>query len=1002
MKSKLTTRLSPRSVLISVAALSIITAAGTAAGQQLTPLAQPQQLDPVTLDYSNTMASRLDELVEIFIRLDTASVAKYVAGEVNNGRKRPNKARQIKQYDAVMRQQTNFRKVLEKYEAEELSSLQVSANGFRVKVKLRDVTEISTLPGVVSVGLVPQYTPDNADSVPWVGAPAVWADLGEEGDGINIAVIDTGIDYTHANFGGPGTPAAYAGNDPDIIVGGDFPTAKVTFGHDFVGTAYDGSNTPIPDDDPLDENFHGSHVSGSAAGLGVGPGPGVAKGASLWALKVFGVTGFTTVVSDAIELALDPNEDGSVDDHADVINMSLGSLFGSPASGSAIASQNASDLGIIVVASAGNSGDAPYVTGSPAVAADVISVAASTPGNRLQATLEVTAPASLAGFKPALEGAGPVRIESVAPFPGTLAPVMSETPIPPPGEDPPPPAIMGCLPLENAADVAGNIALVKRGACNFSVKYDNAAAAGATAILVYNDGTSPGRQDPITMGGVGGTTIPGLMTSFTAGDALNTAIAGGDTATVTLDVEPNDLFADTLTGFSSRGPGHGGTTFKPDVGAPGDSIVSTGFTTGDGTITASGTSMASPHVAGQAALLRALHPDLLPTDIKALIQNSTVTAHVDGLGGSVAFPLAKQGTGIIRVDQSAHLSSFAKPGGVSFGRVNSSSTGKSDADVTITNLTGQARSYTVTHVPNHTLPGVTVSANKGVVHVPAHGSAGLRLELSAVAPHGALDLGEFSQSEVDGWFMLNDGTDNLRVGYMGAVDPASDIDVTQRRKGGIRVHNGSAAAGIVQVFSLAGEDGLVLDGLPQAIKGFGFRNSFGVLVEFGVTTEVPWETASAFEFDIFVDADGDGIFETALVAADLGLLQGIDPTGEIVTAIFSPTVGALLFFADGDLNDSSIVLPFFTDHPVLGFLAPGDTDFDYVLVTTDLRTGVADVQFGSIDLADETVPVLGGSELSAFIMPSGAVAGFRAVGGSGELLWQIPTNTAATESQTTR
>ncbi len=991
MISKLTTRLSPRSVLGSVAALAIIMAAGTAAGQQLTPLDQSRQLDPIALDYSNTMASRQDELIEIFIRLDTASVAKYVAGEVNNGRKRPNKAKQIKQYDAVMEQQADFREVLANYEADELSSLQVSANGLRVKVKLRDVTEISMLSGVVSVGLVPQYTPDNADSVPWVQAPEFWSDFGATGEGVTIAVIDTGIDYYHANYGGAGNPADYAADDPNIIEPGTFPTAKVTFGWDFVGTAYNGSNTPIPDPDPLDEGFHGSHVSGTAAGIGVAPdlGPGVAKGASLWALKVFGATGSTNVVSDAIELALDPNDDGSVDDHADVINMSLGSLFGSPASGSAIASQNASDLGIIVVTSAGNSGDVPYVTGSPGVARDAISVAASTPGGRLQATLEVTAPGSLAGFKPALEGAGPVRIESVAPFSGTLEPTEPAN---------------GCAALTNPGDVAGKIALTIRGVCGFATKYANAAAAGATAILVYNDGTSSGRQDPFVMGGVGATTIPGLMTSFTAGDALNTAIAGGDVATVTLDVEPNDLFADTLVGFSSRGPGHGGTTFKPDVGAPGDSIVSTGFTTGDGTITSSGTSMAAPHVAGQAALLRELHPGLSPTDIKALIQNSTVTAHVDGLGGSVAFPLTKQGVGIIRIDQSGHLSSFAKPGGVSFGRVNSSSTGKADADVTITNLTGEARSYTVTHVPNHTLPGVTVSANKSVVHVPAHGSAGLRLELSAVAQKGALDLGGFSQSEVDGWFELNDGTDNLRVGYMAAVDPASDIDVTQRRRGGIRVHNGSAADGIVQVFSLAGENGLVLDGLPQAIKAFGFRNSsdFGFpVVEFLVTTEALQETQSAFEVDILIDADGDGAFETTLVAVDRGLLLGGDPTGEVWTAIFSPTASAFLFPASGDLNDAGIGLGFVREDFGLGFLAPGDSDFDYVLVITDLRTGVADVQFGSIDLANETVPVFQGSQLSAFIMPSGAAAGFRAVGGSGELLWGMPTNPVATQSQTT-
>ena len=191
------------------------------------------------------------------------------------------------------------------------------------------------------------YTHDNAVSVPRTQAPFAWAGVnGVRGEGVKIAIIDTGIDYTHANFGGPGTPAAYqvaflsdtAPADPAMFGPG---AAKVKGGTDLVGDDYDANvpakATPAPDPNPLDCNGHGSHVAGSAAGFGVlangstyggvydqtiysnfsfSIGPGVAPKADLYAVRVFGCEGSTDVVIDAIEWA--------VDNDMDVINMSLG------------------------------------------------------------------------------------------------------------------------------------------------------------------------------------------------------------------------------------------------------------------------------------------------------------------------------------------------------------------------------------------------------------------------------------------------------------------------------------------------------------------------------------------------------------------------------------------------------------------------------------------------------------------------------------------------------
>ncbi len=313
--------------------------------------------------------------VEVFVRLDVPSVAELNIDSMKRTGKMADKSTQRKQARKVTAQQKKILKTLSSYGAKEQSSLKVGANGIRIKVDAASLAEIRALSGVRSVSPVTRHELDNAQSVPWIGSQDFWDSIGT-GEGISVGIIDTGIDYQHMNFGGDGTDS--------------FPTAKVVGGWDFSGDAYNASDPdndiPIPDDDPLDCNGHGSHVAGTAAGIGVPGGvpdvigPGVAKGADLYALRVFGCGGSTTLTSDAIEWAMDPNGDGDMSDHLDVINMSLGSTWGTPDDPSAIATNNAAELGIIVATSSGNSGDVPYITGAPGVASKAISTAASTKG----------------------------------------------------------------------------------------------------------------------------------------------------------------------------------------------------------------------------------------------------------------------------------------------------------------------------------------------------------------------------------------------------------------------------------------------------------------------------------------------------------------------------------------------------------------------------------------------------------------------------------------------
>ncbi|MGH8327947.1 MAG: S8 family serine peptidase, partial [Steroidobacteraceae bacterium] len=270
-------------------------------------------------------------------------------------------------------------------------------NGIKVRIDHDQIESLKSLPGVTAVLPVRMYHLDNAESVPFIGAPQVWQGVpGYRGEGVKVAIIDTGVDYTQADFGGPGTVAAYqaalatdtAAPDP-TLVGPNAP--KVKGGIDLAGDAYDATNpTSVaqPDPNPLDCNSHGTHTAGTLAGFGITPdgktytgpyntaaytqgflvGPGVAPKADLYSVKVFGCAGSTNLVVDAIDWA--------IDNDMNVISMSLGSDFGTAKDADEIAVRNATHAGIIVVAASGNSGPIPYVTSSPAGAASAISVAA--------------------------------------------------------------------------------------------------------------------------------------------------------------------------------------------------------------------------------------------------------------------------------------------------------------------------------------------------------------------------------------------------------------------------------------------------------------------------------------------------------------------------------------------------------------------------------------------------------------------------------------------------
>jgi len=895
--------------------------------------------------------------VEVFVQFDVPSVSELNIDSMQRTGKMADSKSQKRQAQKVTAQQKQMWKSLAKLGAKEESSLRVGANGVRIKVDATTLGQIKALPGVRTVSPVTQHVLDNAQSVPWIGSQEFWDTYGLTGEGVSIGIIDTGIDYQHEDFGGDGTDT--------------FPTAKVVGGWDFAGDAYNGGNTPVPDDDPLDCNGHGTHVAGTAAGIGVPGviGPGVAKGADLYALRVFGCSGSTNLTSDAIEWAMDPNGDGDMSDHLDVINMSLGSPWGYPNDPSAISTNHAAQLGIVVATSAGNEGNTPYITGAPGVASLAISTAASTKGGE---TLGMEVSGDINDTYEAVEGTSPAR--------------LSDGPVSGPVVQPAAGNLTGCSSI--SVDMTGAIAWISRGACNFSVKFYNAQLAGAVGVVVYN--SNPGA--PIVMGSVGDqpVTIPGVMIPQADGITVSDALTGGASINALLDenIVTDTAYFDLIADFSSRGPGHGGSTFKPDVTNPGVNIVSADAGTVNGGVSYQGTSMASPHTAGAAALIRQQHPNLDSAAIKAIIQNSTVDMNQP-------LPLARQGVGRVDVAQAGALGSYASPGGVSFGRLNPASVTQMKETVYVTDFSGKTRNFTATHVPNQTIPGVSVSCDPGV-RVPANGTKKFKISIALNPTMMPYDVPFYlTQTEVDGWCILNDGDNTLRVGYMATIDPASRLNA-EGIDGGVLVQNyGGQAAGFGEGFTLAGLDGLALSGTNNSIDAVGFRSadpgyySGYPVMEFGIASDAAWESPSNLEWDIYIDIDKDGNDDAVLVGADFSALSSSGTLGDMITAQFGPG-GAFLdwYFASVDYNDRVAILPFTMDP--YGYVT---NSFNYTLVLYG-RDGSFDVQTGTVDTANEIIPE---AASVGFWYGDGAKLGTT---GTGDMLWLFPNNEVGAQAQT--
>ena len=563
-------------------------------------------------------------------------------------------------------------------------------NGFSAAMSPASAQAMARRSDVAAVQPVNVVMRQNESSVPFIGATKVWRDLGVRGEGMRVAVVDTGIDYTHADLGGPGTVQAYEQNDPNFIERGTFPTDKVIGGFDFVGGNYsvvddDTSNDiPRPDLDPLDRDGHGTHVAGTCCGIGVpgSVGPGVAPRAKLYAYKVWDVGNSTDdVLVAAYERAMDPNRNGDTNDKVDVLQFSGGVDYGTLNSVEAIAAQRVVDLGTVFVASAGNSGNqaaggSAYIVGTPASARGVIAVAASI-DEFLAQTITVNSPSGIT-----LPDEGIMVIQDWGadlPPDGLTTDVVDASEFDPPATpgEVRPVDQQFCSPLP-ANSLNGLVPIVFKGStgdgdCAGSTKVFNAQEAGAIAVILQSGfGGLPfvlaSDGEPVT--------IPAVMISGPDGDALLDVLSPSpppyNTGTVNVTLNsvstPVPGFDDAMTDFSSEGPARVSNDLKPDISAPGSDITSAAVGTGDGASVLSGTSMAAPHISGVATLLRQLHPSWPPAKIKALLMNQANPAMKNN---DLSTPVSATAMGAGRVEayESATATSTAYPSSLSFGLV---------------------------------------------------------------------------------------------------------------------------------------------------------------------------------------------------------------------------------------------------------------------------------------------------------------------------------------------
>ncbi|MEV6282533.1 S8 family serine peptidase [Kribbella sp. NPDC051770] len=616
------------------------------------------------------------------VTLRDPAAASYVGGVAGKARTAPRQGEGLKANSAPVKAYRDYLRARQQTAAASVGSSVISSysaalNGFTSKLSAVQAEQLRTDPSVKSVVEDVLRKPLAAPSTDYLGLSGdagVWATnggVGKAGQGVVVGVVDTGIAPENPAFAGAplgttagaepyldGSTITYRKADGGTFTGActtgvQFTAANCTtklisaryfvanFGAGNIGTPETGEYLS-----PRDGNEHGSHTSSTAAGAhdveadlggvpmgrisGVSPAAKVAAYKACWSGPIAGPDDDGCATGDLLAAI-----DAAVADNVDVINYSIGMASGAESTDSVVdeAFRNAAASGIFVAAAGGNAGPGSSTIDN---ASPWITTAAASTIPTWTATVRLGNGTDLLGASVSLPSA-PVSGSLVAASASGTATASQ-------------PSMCGAGTLD-PAKVAGKLVLCERGIVDRLAKSAEVKRAGGLGMVLVNP--TPDSVD------LDAHTLPTVQVDADAYDVLTAFAAGADATATLVNGNPMHLpepAAPQIAGFSSRGPvtADGGDLIKPDLAAPGVGILAAAANaSGERPEYAflSGTSMASPHIAGLAALYLGLHPAATPAEIKSALMTTTRPT-----AGAAAGDVFAEGNG--QVDPTRYL----KPG----------------------------------------------------------------------------------------------------------------------------------------------------------------------------------------------------------------------------------------------------------------------------------------------------------------------------------------------------
>jgi len=651
--------------------------------------------------------------------------------------------------DSIFAAQRRLQTALTRRNITILGSTQVLLNAIYVRVPADRVSELRALAGVQSVSRLPHLRRHLDQAPPLMAVPEAWNALGgaaNAGAGVKIAVIDTGIDHTHAAFQDSSLSV------PDGFPKGDaaFTNNKIIVARSYVAIPARGDGTPEdsrPDDlSPRDRSGHGTAVAMIAAGA-QNAGPlatitGIAPKAWIGNYKIFGTPGVNDNPDAVIGMALDQ----AFQDGMDIAVLAAGVIPAYPPLAQDCggicdpanfpieqAVQQAVSRGMTVVVSAGNDGTlgspAPTLNtiNTPGTVAGAITVGASSNTRALFSTVQI----------------GDTKLNST----------FGDAPQPPQPLSAPLRDTGGqaCSPLPGGS-LSGAIALIRRGACDYSVKINNAQEAGAAGVVVYQ---SDGNPTPVPMLGLVATGIPAVMVGDADGAMLKGLLQSTPDAALTINpaLQTQPAAPNIVAAYSSHGPNIGDGAIKPELVAVGTNLYTATQTldpSGDlysssGYTAVSGASFAAPIVAGAAALVKQAHPDFPAGNTKSSLVN-TATQDVSDDSGQAHVTAA--GAGKLNVAAAVAAGATGEPSTLSFGVIGAAPV---TLALTVTNTSNAAAAFTLaTGNPRISLSQTSLNLDPGQSR-----------QISAQLPGGIPAPGSY-----EGFVTITGANTTLKVPYL--------------------------------------------------------------------------------------------------------------------------------------------------------------------------------------------------------------------------------------------